>query len=219
VETVDDFHAFESGTEMDSGWIKSRLKEQPEKSQVGLARALGVHPSAVTRILNDTRQIKASEIPKITSYFGAGDTSLQQAIEPARAFRSADSIPVYGTAEGGADGVVDWNGEVIELVPRPPFLADVKDAYALYVVGESMVPRYNPGELIYVHPKRPVSPGGYGVFQIRVEGHTAPRALIKQLVRRTSHTIVLAQFNPKKELEIKASSLIAMHRIVGSGET
>ncbi|MBI3678031.1 MAG: helix-turn-helix transcriptional regulator [Proteobacteria bacterium] len=210
----------ESELAMDSTWIKNRLKELPEKSQTGLARALGLHPSAVTRMLNDTRQIKASEIPKITAYFGTQDSpTLHQASEPARAYRSGDSIPVFGTAEGGGDGVVEWNGEVIELVPRPPFLADVKDAYALYVVGESMVPRYNPGELIYVHPKRPVSPGGYGVFQIRVEGHTAPRALIKQLVRRTSHTIVLAQFNPKKELEIKASSLIAMHRIVGSGET
>lgn len=202
---------------MDSDWIRQRLKEQPGKSQSGLARALDLDPAAITRMLQGARQIKASEIPKINAYFEVG--ALQDTLAPVRAFRAPDMIPVYGTAEGGADGMAEWNGEVIELVPRPPFLTDVKDAYALYVIGESMVPRYNPGELIYVHPRRPVSPGGYGVFQIRVDGQTTPRALIKQLSRRTTHTIVLTQFNPKKELEIKASTLIAMHRIVGSGET
>ena len=115
-----------------------RLKKAG-KSQAGLARALGLDPSAVTRLLAGQRHIKAFEIPRIRAYFdepdaGGGD-GLSAELELAWPWRSGDTIPVLGIAEGGPDGIVEWNGEVVDNVPRPPFLSGAANAYAVYARG------------------------------------------------------------------------------------
>jgi transcriptional regulator with XRE-family HTH domain len=50
----------------------AELLKRPGYSQNGLAEALGKTPPVVSRILAGTRQIKASEIPKIEEYLGVG---------------------------------------------------------------------------------------------------------------------------------------------------
>lgn len=51
-------------------WIKNGLKK-PEKSATGLARAMGIHPSQITRILardKKARKIKVDEVEVIAKY-------------------------------------------------------------------------------------------------------------------------------------------------------
>ena len=50
-------------------WVVRGL-EPDAKTQVGLAKAMGIHPSGVNRILKGKRQIKAVELPKIAAYLG-----------------------------------------------------------------------------------------------------------------------------------------------------
>lgn len=50
-------------------WIRRGLA-RPEKSQRGLAKALGIDPAGVTRLLAGERQLKASEIAKVARYLG-----------------------------------------------------------------------------------------------------------------------------------------------------
>jgi phage repressor protein C with HTH and peptisase S24 domain len=50
-------------------WIARGLKPD-DKTQAGLARAMGIHASGVTRMLKGERQIKAFELPKIAAYLG-----------------------------------------------------------------------------------------------------------------------------------------------------
>ena len=50
-------------------WVASGLKPDG-KTQVGLAKAMGIHPSGVNRLLKGKRQIKAYELPKIAAYLG-----------------------------------------------------------------------------------------------------------------------------------------------------
>ena len=45
-----------------------------------------------------------------------------------------------------------------------------------------------------------------------------PLAVIKRLVKRTGSKIVLEQFNPHKNFEIRADDIVSIHRVVGSGE-
>jgi phage repressor protein C with HTH and peptisase S24 domain len=127
-------------------------------------------------------------------------------------------LRVLGMAECGPDGWSLWNGEVIEMTSRPPNLAGAALAYAVYVVGDSMEPRYHWGELVYVHPGRPVDVGAYVLVQVKPKNGEAPRALVKRLVRRSATKVTLEQFNPKKTIELKTSDIISMHRVVGSGE-
>jgi phage repressor protein C with HTH and peptisase S24 domain len=130
-----------------------------------------------------------------------------------------DRMRVLGMAECGPDGWSLWNGDVIDMVARPAGLAGVPNAYAVYVVGVSMEPRYHPGELVHIHPGKPLTVGAYVLVQRRPKNDgDPPLAVIKRLARRTGSKIVLEQFNPPKSFEIKADDIVSLHRVVGSGE-
>jgi len=131
---------------------------------------------------------------------------------------AADKLKVLGMAECGADGWSLWNGDVIDLIERPAGLIGVPNAYAVYVVGASMEPRYHPGEVVHIHPGRPVDVGAYVLVQRRGKQGEAPLAVIKRLARRSGAKITLEQFNPPKLFDIKAGDIVSIHRVVGSGE-
>ena len=132
---------------------------------------------------------------------------------------STDKLRVLGMAECGADGWSLWNGDVIDLIDRPASLVGVPNAYAVYVVGESMAPRYHPGEVVHIHPGRPIDIGAYVLVQRRPRAAgEAPLAVIKRLARRSGAKITLEQFNPPKLFDIKAGDIVSIHRVVGSGE-
>ena len=131
-----------------------------------------------------------------------------------------DKIPVYGAAQGGSEGTFPWNGEIVDYVSRPAHLAGATEAYAVYVAGSSMEPRYYAGELVHIHPGKPVTTGAFVLVQVKPESEgEAPRAFIKRLVRRTATKVTFEQFNPPKELDIKTSDIKSMHRIVGTAES
>lgn len=163
---------------------------------VGIARALGV----TAEWLQD----------------GVGPTPSKPA--PARP-GTTDKLKVLGMAECGADGWSLWNGDVIDVIDRPASLNGVPSAYAVYVVGASMEPRYHPGEAVFVHPGKPVNVGAYVLVQRKSKASgDAPLAVIKRLAKRTGAKITLEQFNPPKLFDIKASDIVSIHRVVGSGE-
>jgi phage repressor protein C with HTH and peptisase S24 domain len=130
-----------------------------------------------------------------------------------------ERLKVLGMAECGPDGWSLWNGDVIDMIERPASLNGVPSAYAVYVVGASMEPRYHPGEVVLVHPGKPVNVGAYVLVQRRGKPGDTPLAVIKRLVKRTPAKVTLEQFNPAKTFDIKASDLVSIHRVVGSGET
>lgn len=76
---------------MDSQWLKSQFAIHPDKSKIDLARALGLEPPAVSKILNGTRQIKATEYMIMREFFGMpvdGERSLKK--PPAYTIRPLD---------------------------------------------------------------------------------------------------------------------------------
>jgi len=133
--------------------------------------------------------------------------------------REPERLKVLGMAECGPDGWSLWNGDVIDLIERPASLSGVASAYAVYVVGASMEPRYHPGEVVHIHPGRPIDIGAYVLVQRRPRAAgEAPLAVIKRLARRSGAKITLEQFNPPKLFDIKAGDIVSIHRVVGSGE-
>jgi phage repressor protein C with HTH and peptisase S24 domain len=133
--------------------------------------------------------------------------------------REPQKLRVLGMAECGPDGWSLWNGDVIDMIDRPASLDGVEQAYAVYVVGASMEPRYHPGEVVHIHPGKPVNVGSYVLVQRRAKNGETPRAVIKRLVKRTPAKVTLEQFNPAKTFEIKTGDIVSIHRVVGSGET
>src|SRR5579884_581422 len=121
------------------------------------------------------------------------------------ASRGALWIPLYGHAVGGKDGEFILSGNQVSEVLAPPNLKGVPDAYAVYVVGDSMEPRYFAGEAVFVNPRLPVRRGHFVVAQIAVQEGEPPHAYIKRFVAREGRLLRLEQFNPKKILEFPVS--------------
>lgn len=124
-------------------------------------------------------------------------------------------VPVRGVAVGGADGYFLLNGEVVDYVKRPPGAANARALYAIYVIGNSMSPRFEPGDLVYVNPARPPQIGDYVVVQMMQEEDGGPiPAMIKRLVKRGPPTLLLEQFNPEGELRLETEKIHSVHRVV-----
>lgn len=123
-------------------------------------------------------------------------------------------LPVMGTVKGGEEGFYFNEGEAKEYIVRPPALTGVSNAFALYVHGESMEPRYFAGEILYVNPNRPLSKGCFVAVEM-----TNERGLIKQFLHRSDDLLVLSQFNPPKEIRLPMTEVKRIFRITGSGES
>ena len=128
------------------------------------------------------------------------------------------TVPAYGQAVGGEDGHFILNGQKIADVLAPPSLAGIRDAYAVYVSGESMEPRYFSGEAVFVNPHLPIRRDDFVVAQIRGAGSDTPKGYVKRFVRMSESRLVLAQYNPVKELIFPRSQVVSVHRIVMGGQ-
>jgi phage repressor protein C with HTH and peptisase S24 domain len=136
----------------------------------------------------------------------------------------APKMPLLGTALGADDDSLEEDieltelhlGDVLDYVTRPASLVDDKQAYALTIVGNSMMPRFKPGERVAVSPKAPVSIGDDVIVQLRGEEDDAEKikmVLIKELVRRTAGYVELRQYNPEMTFRIEAKRVAAMHKV------
>jgi phage repressor protein C with HTH and peptisase S24 domain len=124
------------------------------------------------------------------------------------------SMPLYGAAQGGIGFDITDVTDPIDAVDIPPWLASVVDAYAVYVSGTSMQPRFSPRDIVYVHPGRPYRQGDYVVVQLKANGQT--HAIVKQFIEITDTHIVLQQHDPDQEMRYKRAEVSAIHVIIGT---
>jgi len=123
-------------------------------------------------------------------------------------------IPVRGAARGGGKQEMFLSDGPIDHVPRPYYLTHAKDAYAIYVVGDSMVPMYRPRQLLFINPYKPPSPGS-GVVVIDKKG----AVLIKEFVRQKPNGVVLREYQPKqRDFTLDQSDIVTLHAVAGSAE-
>ena len=131
-----------------------------------------------------------------------------------------DPVPVLGTGSCGEDGRFEMNGQVVDYQPRPERLRGIADAYAIFASGSSMEPRYLPGEVLFVHPGKPVTPLCFVVVQLRPKDDgDVIQGFVKQYIRRDNDKLVLREFSPvERDIVIPMSDVLSVHRIVQSGE-
>src|SRR5437764_12082071 len=105
--------------------------QKPGKTKGGLATAMGVRPGAVSEILAEIRQIKATEIQPIIEYL------------------ELNSVPIMGRI--GAGAVIEPEHEQVP----PEGLGEVElpfpisgETIAFEVSGDSMLPKYENGDVI-----------------------------------------------------------------------
>jgi phage repressor protein C with HTH and peptisase S24 domain len=123
-------------------------------------------------------------------------------------------VPLMGVTYGGDDGDFSFNGEVAGHVRRPPGIAGMRKVFALHVLSNSMVPRYDPGEVIYAGDREPVI-GDHVVIEAFPEaGETAGKSFIKKLVKRTASEIIVEQYNPPKQLTFNRYAIKSLWRVI-----
>ncbi|MCK1718887.1 XRE family transcriptional regulator [Bradyrhizobium sp. 141] len=126
-------------------------------------------------------------------------------------------IPIRGTGMGGREGYLILGDQYLGDVLAPPALVDVPDAYAVYVIGDSMLERYQHGEIVYVHPYAPVRKDDDCVVQISMGDGEPPHGFVKRFVSMDDHQLKVRQLNPKKVLTWPRSRVIAVHRVIMGG--
>ena len=218
---------------MDTAWFLAAL-DRAGVSQADLARHLRLAPSAVSRMLKGDRQMKLLEAAQTASFLGVSqDEVLRRASgeapagsQPegprrrgrpplaATAMRQAaagtEPIPIRSAARGGGDQEMFLEDGAIGYTPRPSNLSGVRGAYAIYMIGDSMEPRYQQGWLLHVNPFKPPTRGRNVVVYKKDKA-----ALIKQFVGWERDALVLRQLNPAQELRVPRDDIAECHLVVG----
>lgn len=176
--------------------MRGSPRELPEAARHALAPLLGISPD----------DLRSTALPA-----GSGLAAELRAGGSLRA--DPADLPVYASAEGGGGAIIITN-EPIDFVRRPEPLVSVRDGYGCYVIGDSMSPAYEQGDLLLVHPGRPVRPGDDCVF-VRDQGDGSLQGLVKRLLRITAEKWRVRQFNPAKDFDLDRGQWQKVQLIVG----
>jgi len=116
-----------------------RVMQEKGKKPKPLAKAAGLGETSVRDLLdNPGRDIRISTLLKLAPALDMDMPML---------FGAAQGVPITGRI--GAGGTVIYEeSDKADLAPRPAGFSG--DLEALEVVGESMLPRYSPGDVVYI---------------------------------------------------------------------
>ncbi|MCM8734330.1 LexA family transcriptional regulator [Azospirillum sp. A1-3] len=174
---------------------------------VKLARPLGVEPALLLGL----------DVPAVTP---ATPRPARPALAPllrtapAPQAQAAASMPVRAAARGGVDQEMFLEDGPIDWIARPDYLKNARDPYAMYVVGDSMMPRFRPAQLLHVNPHKPPAPGS-GVVVVKRN----KAVLVKEFVRRGTDAVILREYRPAdREFAVALEDLDTLHTVVGLQE-
>ncbi|MDQ0472788.1 LexA family transcriptional regulator [Labrys wisconsinensis] len=225
----------ESGMVSDLGSIIRAARKAKKMTIAKVASELGVSIAAVgqwernenkIRLANWQALVDLLNIDQAAAQAGRlefqdeereAPSEVEQVTDPSRIERGELTVDVLGVTQGGdSDDEDDFeiNGDVIDRVRRPPGIANARNVFALHVIGESMIPRYEPGDLVYCGGRPPI-PGDYVVIETvpRQDGSKG-KSYIKKLVTRSRTELVCEQFNPPKRLTYASAEILRIHRII-----
>ena len=209
--------------------LAERIREERERrgwSQADLGRRVGVSQVTINKI--ETGQtIKSKWLPDIMVLLSipiAGNLPEEPPEAPAEDMaiyrqKMPLDIPVKGVAVGGDDADFSFNGSISEYVRRPPGLTRSNGVYAVHVVSDSMSPKFEPNDLLYVSSMRPPATGDYVVVEMKEPQEGIPgKGFIKRLVKRGAVKLVLHQFNPDCDIEVEMDEVLHIHRVFTNNE-
>ena len=184
------------------------------KKPVDIARRLKITESAVSQWFAKDTGPKSVRLSELASFLGTTVNSLitdhdgplggppSAAMPPPMGLNAGrPDLAVYASAAGGPEGAWVLSGDAIAWIHRDQRLVGVRDAFACYVVGESMFPAYEHGNLLLVNPAVPPNAGD-DCLLIQEAADGARYALIKRLVRFNSTSWTVKQWNPDKTFSL-----------------
>lgn len=215
--------------------LSQRLREARQAqnlTQADLARALSANQSTVAYWENGRSQPDAKRIQAVAQILQVspewlmfGTPGVAQAALPyandapwphgqaVGVSPAGRDLPVRGLAQAGHHQALLLADAAVSFVERPPSLCGNNQAFAVWVAGQSMLPRYRPGEMVYVDPTKPLSAGCFALLEMA--DHTA---FIKEYMGQNRARILLRQYNPQRKIELPSAEIKGLYRIIGSFE-
>jgi phage repressor protein C with HTH and peptisase S24 domain len=123
--------------------------------------------------------------------------------------RPSSKIPIISWAQAGPggyyeDAYVSGFGDI-----NRPYDVNDQNAYALIISGDSMSPKFEPGDIVIVSPAAGVQTGDYAVIKL-VDGQ-----VLAKRVKAKNGRYVLESVNPDYGIiDCPAEEVLFMHRIV-----
>jgi transcriptional regulator with XRE-family HTH domain len=206
------------------GQLVRAAREARGLSQVELSRLIGIKQASLHSVeTGETRRSKF--LPEIVRELGIppDDVGLPPDVSPDATVMPVDRLvlpgrdfPIYASVEGGA-GEIIRSTDPVDWHPRPAPVAHVKTAYGLIVVGESMIPEFDPGDIALVNPILPAMAMKPCIFY--AEKHGEARASIKRFLRANADKWLVYQHNPPRggthEFSLSRKEWGICHRVIG----
>lgn len=181
------------------------------RSRADLGRLLGLDSAQVSRIFAGKRRLQRHEFQKTQEWLGLASAPAQAAggtIVP-----MPGMVPLYGWVGAASESRLTLADQNLRgYVPMHPNQAHIRDAFALEVSDISMVPRYEPGEIVYIAPHRWPTRGQDCVV-VTLDAH----GFLKRFVAREPNRVVLHQLNPDRPVYFELTKIEAIHTVVGRG--
>jgi phage repressor protein C with HTH and peptisase S24 domain len=198
------------------------LAERHGLTPSGLAKIAGLDPTTFNRSKRETakHKLRWPSTESLAKVLQATGSTLEQFVALVGAEGNVRSalklVPLIGMAQAGNAGFFDDAGfpagagwEEIAF----PELGD-PHAYALEVIGESMLPVYRDGDRIIVSPQASARRGDRVVVKT-IEGEV----MAKQLSRVTMRRVELQSFNPQfADRVLDLTEVAFIHRVIWASQ-
>jgi repressor LexA len=175
--------------------------ERTGKSRSGLAAHLGLRNSAVTEILAGERTIKADEMPLIIEYL------------------ELDRVPVMGRIGAGGDIEPDYEQVVADELGtvRVP-IAMPGELVAFEVKGESMMPRYDAGDIVVVWAEQKRATETFYGEEAAVRTRDGRRYLKTITQGRTRSVVRLTSWNARPIENVRLEWIGEIYLVIRAGQ-
>ncbi|MDD3289081.1 MAG: LexA family transcriptional regulator [Alphaproteobacteria bacterium] len=199
------------------------LRRQRNMTLQQLAESIGTSKSQIDKLEKGARRLTVEWMVRLSKPLCCNPGDLMGGISgfeiinfgSSSSFtRPESSLPVKSASESAKNKEIIITDEIIDRVPRPYYLSHAKDAYAIYMVGDSMSPMYRPRQLLFINPHKPPTPG-CGVILTQTDG----RVFINEFIKQKPTGVILREHRPKpRDFTIPQTAISTIHAIVGATE-
>lgn len=175
--------------------------ERTGKSKSGLAVHLGLRNSAITEILAGERSVKANEMALIIEYL------------------ELDRVPIMGRIGAGGDIEPDYEQVVADELGnvRVP-IALPGELVAFEVKGESMMPRYDAGDIVVVWAEQKRATETFYGEEAAVRTRDGRRYLKTITQGRTRSVATLTSWNAKPIENVRLEWIGEIYLVIRAGQ-
>lgn len=217
--------------------IEKALQDKNGGNQSELARFVGVTPQAVQKWIAGGSEPKGKNLTRAAEFLGvspaylkfggtapvspvpATSPNIKELLKPLNEVEPGPDLvgrvrdlPVVGQVQAGPDGLLHIDDYPVGYGDGTvQYWATCDNAYALRVRGESMSPRYLPGEFVAVDPCSEVQPS-QEVIVLKTDG----TRMIKRLLWMREGQACFESINKDyKNITLYMDEITALHRVLG----